>query len=203
LRLFSKIIFLSLKTKPDMRFLTLTAISVSLLMSCTEKPNKKAPNDVAATPAPTPAAAPSTSAPVPPPSAATPVAEPAAAHAPTKGSIVNPSTLNLAGKWSVTQYYGDKDAKAFIGKPVLNITADKIMRQFGAKADTCAYTSAEKLEQTFTAFLEGMPIKVPNATPNITAIRLLGSGTECLGLGLFNKGILVWEDGGLFELQKK
>ncbi len=186
-----------------MRFLTLTAISVSLLMSCTEKPNKKATNDVAATPAPatTPATAPSSSA-TPPPST-TPVAEPAAVHAPAKGTTVNPSTLNLAGKWSVVQYYGDKDAKTFIGKSVLNITADKIIRQFGAKADTCAYTSAEKVEQTFAAFLEGASVKVANATPNITAVRLLGGGTECLGLGLFNKGILVWEDGGLFELQKK
>jgi hypothetical protein len=199
----SKIIFLSLKTKPDMRFLTLTAISVSLLMSCTEKPNKKVTNEVAATPATSAAAAPATSAPVPPPAPVAPVAEPAAVHAPAKGTTVNPSTLNLAGKWSVVQYYGDKDAKTFIGKSVLNITADKIIRQFGAKADTCAYTSAEKVEQTFTAFLEGAAVKVPNATPNITAVRLLGAGTECLGLGLFNKGILVWEDGGLFELQKK
>jgi hypothetical protein len=186
-----------------MRFLTLTAISVSLLVSCTEKPNKKTTNEAAATATTAPAAPPTTATPVPPPPAATPVAEPAAAHAPAKGTIVNPSTLNLAGKWSVTQYYGDKDTKTFIGKSVLNITPDKIIRQFGAKADTCAYTSAEKLEQTFTAFLEGTPVKVPNATPNITAIRLLGGGTECLGLGLFNKGILVWEDGGLFELQKK
>ncbi|MEY4935081.1 MAG: hypothetical protein RIS64_1440 [Bacteroidota bacterium] len=181
-----------------MRFLTLTVISVSLLMSCTEKPNKKAITDAASMPAT------ATSAPaLPPAPAATPSAEPVAVHAPTKGTTVNATTLNLAGKWSVTQYYGDKDAKTFIGKSVLNVTADKIIRQFGAKADTCAYTSAEKVEQTFTAFLEGTPIKVPNATPNITAVRLLNSGNECLGLGLFNKSILVWEDGGLFELQKK
>ena len=184
-----------------MRFLTLTAISVSLLMSCTEKPNKKTAMDAATTSAIGSTAAPTTT-PSPAP-AATPAAEPVAVHAPTKGTTVNPATLNLAGKWSVTQYYGDKDAKTFIGKSVLNITADKIIRQFGAKADTCAYSSAEKVEQTFTAFLEGTPIKVANATPNITAIRLLNSGNECLGLGLFNKGILVWEDGGLFELQKK
>jgi hypothetical protein len=195
--------FSILKTKPHMRFLTLTALAVSLGMSCTEKPNKKATNEVATTPVttPVPAAEAPTSASVPP--AAAPVAEPVAVHTPTKGTTVNPATLNLAGKWSVTQYYGDKDAKTFLGKTVLTITADKVVRQFGAKSDTCAYASAEKVEQTFAAFLEGASVKVPNATPNITAVRLLDAGRECLGLGLFNKGILVWEDGGLFELQKK
>jgi hypothetical protein len=197
----SKIIyFLSIvKTKPDMRFLTLSFIAASFLMSCTEKPNKKATADVATTTTTAPAAA----TPAPPPPAATPAAEPAAVHTPAKGTTVNPATLNLTGKWSVAQYYGEKDAKSFIGKAVLNITADKIMRQFGAKADTCTYASAEKIEQTFTAFLEGSNIKVAGATPNITAVRLAGAGGECLGLGLFNKSILVWEDGGLFELQKK
>ena len=178
-----------------MKFLTFSTIALSLLMSCTEKPSKKATGEVTTTPA--------TTAPAPPPPAATPAAEPAAAHAPTKGTTVNPASLNLAGKWSVAQYYGEKDAKAFLGKAVLNITADKIIRQFGAKADTCTYASAEKIDQTFTAFLEGSTVKVAGATPNITAVRLTGAGGECLGLGVFNKSILVWEDGGLFELQKK
>ncbi|MEN9611805.1 MAG: hypothetical protein RLZZ628_2619 [Bacteroidota bacterium] len=203
LRLLSKIIYFSsiVKTKPDMKFLTFSTIALSFLISCTEKPSKKATGEITTTPAPaTTASAPTA---VPPPPAATPAAEPAAAHAPTKGTTVNPASLNLAGKWSVAQYYGEKEAKAFLGKAVLNITADKIIRQFGAKADTCTYASAEKIEQTFTAFLEGSNVKVAGATPNITAVRLTGAGGECLGLGLFNKSILVWEDGGLFELQKK
>jgi hypothetical protein len=195
--------FSILKTKPHMRFLTFTALAVSLWMSCTEKPNKKTPNEVAATPATPPVSASEAPAPASVPPAAAPVAEPVAVHTPAKGTTVNPATLNLAGKWSVAQYYGDKDAKTFVGKTVLTITADKVVRQFGAQADTCAYASAEKVEQTFTAFLEGAALKVPNATPNITAVRLLDAGKECLGLGLLNKGILVWEDGGLFELQKK
>jgi hypothetical protein len=181
-----------------MRFLIILAIPVSLLVSCTEKPTKKAEGATTVSATATTASATKT----PPPAAATPIAESPAIHTPAKGTAVNPATLNLTGKWSVVQAYTEKD-KGLVGKSVLNISTDKIIRQFGAKADTCTYTGAEKVEETFDAFLEGSNIKVANATPKITAVRLTGAGGECLWFGLGNKSILVWEDGGLFELQKK